>query len=65
MQSANVSYVRPDGEVVRSGTTLRQAEHLPSDNEGYVVLSPVKDERPEWVRRAQENRLPVKDYSRS
>jgi len=23
------------------------------------------DERPEWVKRAQERRLPVKDYSRS
>ena len=39
MTSANGSYVRPDGEVVRSGTTLRQAEHLPSDNEGYVAAA--------------------------
>ena len=65
MTTDNVSYVRPSEEAVQAGTALRQAEpdgvggHRHSETTIYVV----PDDRPEWVRRATEGRLPVKDFT--
>ncbi len=40
MTPDNGSYVGSGGEVVRAGNASRQAEHLPSDNQGYVDVRP-------------------------